>query len=184
MGDGGRPAPAGAASPQTAQCAAGQQRPRPHAPPCPPPPAAAAASAASAAAANGAPPPAAPRPSADLPKNFDPAEAEDRLYAFWEASGAFAPAPAGPKAPYTLPMPPPNVTGKLHMGHAMFVTLQDIMARYRRMAGHPTLWLPGTDHAGIATQSVVEKQLEAAGGSRGAMGRDAFVARVWDWKRE
>jgi len=70
------------------------------------------------------------------------------------------------------------------MGHAMFVTLQDIMARYRRMAGHPTLWLPGTDHAGIATQSVVEKQLEAAGGSRGAMGREAFVQRVWDWKAE
>jgi valyl-tRNA synthetase len=137
--------------------------------------------AAASAAAAAAP---APRPSADLPKNFDPEGSEPRLYAFWQDSGLFAPDLSAPKAPYTIPMPPPNVTGKLHMGHAMFVTLQDIMARYRRMAGHPTLWLPGTDHAGIATQSVVEKQLEAAGGSRAALGREAFVQRVWDWKRE
>jgi valyl-tRNA synthetase len=81
-------------------------------------------------------------------------------------------------------MPPPNVTGKLHMGHAMFVTLQDIMVRYARMAGRRTLWLPGTDHAGIATQSVVEKQLAAAGSSRQELGRDAFVERVWAWKGE
>ena len=133
---------------------------------------------------SGTPAPA-PRPRAELPKNFDPEEGEARLYAFWEASGHFAPNLAAPKAPYTLPMPPPNVTGKLHMGHAMFVTLQDIMARYRRMAGHPTLWLPGTDHAGIATQSVVEKALAAAGGpSRAELGREAFEARVWEWKEE
>ncbi|GBF93255.1 valyl-tRNA synthetase [Raphidocelis subcapitata] len=145
---------------------------------------AAAASSAAVQPAAAAEAAAAPRPTGDLPKNFDPAEAESRLYAFWQSNGWFSPDDSAPKAPYTIPMPPPNVTGKLHMGHAMFVTLQDIMARYRRMAGHPTLWLPGTDHAGIATQSVVERQVEASGGSREAMGRDAFVERVWEWKRE
>eukprot|EP00775_Hariotina_reticulata_P011961 gene11961-12104_t len=102
----------------------------------------------------------------------------------WEESGFFAPDPAAPGAPFTLPMPPPNVTGKLHMGHAMFVTLQDVIARYARMAGRKTLWLPGTDHAGIATQNVVEKQLEAEGSSRASLGRAAFEERVWQWKQE
>ena len=99
----------------------------------------------------------------DLPKNFDPRTAEARLYALWEEEGCFRPSPtsAAPLPPFTIPMPPPNVTGRLHMGHAMFVALQDVMARYRRMRGHPTLWLPGTDHAGIATQLVVEKDLAA-----------------------
>lgn len=81
-------------------------------------------------------------------------------------------------------MPPPNVTGKLHMGHAMFVTLQDIMARFHRMQGRPVLWIPGTDHAGIATQMVVERQLAEGGISKQDLGRDAFVERVWGWKEE
>ena len=88
----------------------------------------------------------------ELPKNFDPAASEERLYAWWEERGYFRPDPSAPGQPFTLSMPPPNVTGKLHMGHAMFATLQDIMVRYQRMRGRPTLWLPGTDHAGIATQ--------------------------------
>ncbi|WIA19379.1 hypothetical protein OEZ85_004004 [Tetradesmus obliquus] len=132
----------------------------------------------SAAAAAGA------RPNIQLPKNFDPAEREQQLYKWWEESGFFAPDPAATGPAFTIPMPPPNVTGKLHMGHAMFVTLQDVMARYARMAGKQTLWLPGTDHAGIATQNVVEKQLEAEGSSRAALGREAFEERVWQWKEQ
>lgn len=88
----------------------------------------------------------------------------------------------GSGEPFVVSMPPPNVTGALHMGHAMFATLQDIMARVARMQGRPTLWLPGTDHAGIATQLVVEKMLAAEGTSRGALGREAFLQRVWQWK--
>jgi len=134
-------------------------------------------------------------------KTFEPAEGEPRLYATWEAAGHFRPRddPPSGAAPFAMSMPPPNVTGRLHMGHAMFATLQDAMARGARMRGRPTLWLPGTDHAGIATQTVVEKALAAAaaqeGGGGGAqkkngaqlrkeMGRDAFVERVWSWKRE
>ena len=79
-------------------------------------------------------------------------------------------------------MPPPNVTGRLHMGHAMFVALEDIMARFQRMRGRPTLWLPGTDHAGIATQMLVERSLRADGIERKALGRDKFLERVWSWK--
>lgn len=92
------------------------------------------------------------RSKIDLPKNFDPEERESQLYSWWESSGWFQPNPNATGDPFVMPMPPPNVTGKLHMGHAMFVTLQDIMTRYARMAGRKTLWLPGTDHAGIATQ--------------------------------
>ena len=86
--------------------------------------------------------------------------------------------------PFTIAMPPPNVTGALHMGHAMFVTIQDIMARNARMRGRPTLWLPGTDHAGIATQLVVERSLEAEGLTREGVGRDEFERRTWEWKKE
>jgi hypothetical protein len=137
-------------------------------------------------AAADAAPAAPPGARAALPKNFDPAEAEGRLYAWWEARGHFAPRDAasatGP--PFTIAMPPPNVTGRLHMGHAMFVTLQDVMARFQRMRGRPTLWLPGTDHAGIATQLVVEKQLAASGRSRLELGREAFEQEVWAWKAQ
>lgn len=104
----------------------------------------------------------------------------------WEASGYFKPTEykKGEKQSYVLPMPPPNVTGGLHMGHAMFVALQDILARYHRMKGEPTLWLPGTDHAGIATQLLVERALNQEGISRYDMGRDKFLEKVWEWKGE
>ncbi len=119
-----------------------------------------------------------------LPTRFTPAEFEDSIYARWEQSGAFAPAAeAGDKPPYTIMMPPPNVTGVLHMGHALNNTMQDIVIRHRRMAGYDALWLPGTDHAGIATQAVVEKQLLADEGvTREEIGREAFLGKVWDWK--
>ncbi|MBU4136879.1 MAG: class I tRNA ligase family protein, partial [Alphaproteobacteria bacterium] len=124
-----------------------------------------------------------------LDKTFDPTAAEPRLYAMWEDSGLFAPRDARPTDgaadAYSIVIPPPNVTGSLHIGHALNNTLQDILARYHRMRGKAVLWLPGTDHAGIATQMVVERQLAAAGNvSRRDMGRDAFVAKVWEWKAE
>jgi valyl-tRNA synthetase len=118
-----------------------------------------------------------------LDKTFDPTAAEPRLYAMWEDSGVFAPKTDGAAEAYSIVIPPPNVTGSLHIGHALNNTLQDILARYHRMTGKAVLWLPGTDHAGIATQMVVERQLAAAGNiGRRDMGRDAFVARVWEWK--
>ena len=124
-----------------------------------------------------------------LDKTFDPTAAEPRLYAMWEDSGLFAPrdvsATDGAADAYSIVIPPPNVTGSLHIGHALNNTLQDILARYHRMRGKAVLWLPGTDHAGIATQMVVERQLAAAGNvSRREMGREAFLAKVWEWKAE
>lgn len=120
----------------------------------------------------------------ELPKNFNPGESEEKLYAWWEREGYFKPDKNADGKPFVMSMPPPNVTGKLHMGHAMFVTLQDIMARFHRMRGRPTLWLPGTDHAGIATQMVVEKMLSAEGKNRREMGREKFEAEVWNWKAQ
>lgn len=124
-----------------------------------------------------------------LDKTFDPKSAEPRLYAMWEDSGLFAPRAAtatdGAADAYSIVIPPPNVTGSLHIGHALNNTLQDILARYHRMKGKAVLWLPGTDHAGIATQMVVERQLAAAGNiGRREMGREAFVDKVWEWKAE
>jgi valyl-tRNA synthetase len=124
-----------------------------------------------------------------LDKTFDPQSAEPRLYAMWEDSGLFAPRAAtatdGAADAYSIVIPPPNVTGSLHIGHALNNTLQDILARYHRMKGKAVLWLPGTDHAGIATQMVVERQLAAAGNAgRREMGREAFVDKVWEWKAE
>ena len=107
-----------------------------------------------------------------LDKTFDPAAAEPRLYGAWESSGAFAPTddPAAP--PFSIVIPPPNITGQLHIGHALNGTLQDVLTRFARMRGRAALWLPGTDHAGIATQMVVERQLAAEGNmSRRDMGR-------------
>ncbi|CAG9467326.1 unnamed protein product [Pedinophyceae sp. YPF-701] len=129
-----------------------------------------------------------PKPSTrpDLPKNFEPSREQD-LYRWWEESGMFRPeqAPAAPDAaPFVVSMPPPNVTGKLHMGHAMFVTLEDVLVRFNRMRGKRALWVPGTDHAGIATQMVVEKLLAQEGTSRREVGRAAFTERVWDWRGE
>src|SRR5271155_5318014 len=119
-----------------------------------------------------------------LDKNFAPAHAEPRLYAGWESSGAFAADPRANAEPFTIMIPPPNVTGSLHMGHALTFTVQDTLIRWRRMQGRDTLWQPGTDHAGIATQMVVERLLGQQGSSRQAIGRDAFTARVWEWKAE
>lgn len=117
-------------------------------------------------------------------KYFDFKTVEREVYEWWEASGYFKPSTDERRKPFVLPMPPPNVTGYLHMGHAMFVALQDIMARFQRMRGRATLYLPGTDHAGIATQLLVERAVVAEGGSRVAMGRDRFLERVWAWKNE
>ncbi|KAL6786011.1 TSV1 [Auxenochlorella protothecoides x Auxenochlorella symbiontica] len=123
------------------------------------------------------------RSKVELPKSFDPVASEEKIYSWWESSGHFEPAAPTPgEAPFTMAMPPPNVTGKLHMGHAMFVTLQDVLARYNRLRGRPVLWLPGTDHAGIATQMAVEKQLAAEGLTREGLGRAEFERRVWAWK--
>jgi valyl-tRNA synthetase len=121
-----------------------------------------------------------------IDKNYDSAATEARLYDRWEKSGAFACDVKSVKTPYTVMMPPPNVTGSLHMGHALTFTLQDILVRYQRMRGKDVLWQPGTDHAGIATQMVVERQLAASGKneSRREMGREAFLKRVWEWKTE
>ena len=116
-------------------------------------------------------------------KSFSPADIESRIYATWEASGYFAPSGRGPG--YSIVIPPPNVTGTLHMGHAFQDTIMDALIRHRRMQGFDTLWQPGTDHAGIATQMMVERQLKAEGGpTRQELGREAFTQRVWCWKKE
>ncbi|WP_269716407.1 valine--tRNA ligase [Caulobacter sp. NIBR2454] len=120
-----------------------------------------------------------------LEKTFDPKTVEPRLYEAWEASGAFKPTDDPNAEPFSIVIPPPNVTGSLHIGHALNNTLQDVLTRFHRMRGKAALWLPGTDHAGIATQMVVERQLAAEGNtSRRDMGRDAFIERVWKWKAE
>jgi valyl-tRNA synthetase len=117
-----------------------------------------------------------------MDKSYSPLDIERRIYERWESSGLFA--PAGDGAGYCIVIPPPNVTGTLHMGHAFQDTIMDALTRYHRMRGEATLWQPGTDHAGIATQMVVERQLEGEGSSRAALGRDAFIERVWKWKGE
>src|ERR1700692_5159647 len=117
-----------------------------------------------------------------MDKAFSPADIESRIYAHWEASGYFA--PSGRGSAYSIVIPPPNVTGTLHMGHAFQDTIMDALIRYHRMRGFDTLWQPGTDHAGIATQMVVERQLSAQGLNRLELGRDAFVERIWQWKEE
>ena len=117
-----------------------------------------------------------------MDKNFSPADIEGRWYDHREANGYFAPSGEGPA--FCITIPPPNVTGTLHMGHGFQQAIMDALVRYQRMRGHNTLWQVGTDHAGIATQMVVERQLESEGSSREALGREAFTERVWDWKAE
>jgi valyl-tRNA synthetase len=117
-----------------------------------------------------------------MDKAYSPADIESRIYAKWETSGYFAPSGRGPS--YSIVIPPPNVTGTLHMGHAFQDTIMDALIRHRRMQGFDTLWQPGTDHAGIATQMVVERQLNAAGQSRVDLGREAFIERIWKWKEQ
>jgi valyl-tRNA synthetase len=119
----------------------------------------------------------------ELPKTFDPAQIEARWYARWESEGLFRPA-RDDAEPWTIVMPPPNVTGSLHIGHALDVTMQDILTRHARLQGKDALWVVGTDHAGIATQMVVERNLESQGVKRADMGRDAFVEHVWEWKAQ
>src|ERR1700749_103465 len=119
-----------------------------------------------------------------LDKTYNPGEVEEDLYARWEKAGDFAAHPDSGKRPYVIMMPPTNVTGSLHIGHALTFTLQDILIRYRRMTGRDALWQPGTDHAGMATQMVVERLLATEGKDRRRMGREAFLERVWQWKAE
>ena len=119
-----------------------------------------------------------------LEKTYRPAEVEASLYREWETSGEFAASPGSSAKPFTIMMPPPNVTGSLHMGHALNMSLQDILVRYNRRRGRDALWQPGMDHAGIATQNVVERQLAGEGKTRHDLGRAGFVDRVWTWKAE
>jgi len=119
----------------------------------------------------------------ELAKSFEPHAIEAKWYPLWESRGVFAPSFAPGAAPYCIQLPPPHVTGTLHMGHAFQHTLMDVLIRYHRMRGDNTLWQVGTDHAGIATQIVVEQQLKVEGKSRHDLGREAFVERVWDWKK-
>jgi len=119
-----------------------------------------------------------------LAKTYDPKSIEANWYETWLDSGHFACAPDSSATPYTIMMPPPNVTGSLHMGHALTFTLQDLLIRYHRMAGRDTLWQPGTDHAGIATQMVVERQLAEKNINRRDLGREGFVEKIWEWKAE
>jgi valyl-tRNA synthetase len=119
-----------------------------------------------------------------LQKSYEPAEVEARWYKFWEENGLFHADPHSDKPPYSLVIPPPNVTGALHMGHALNNTLQDVLCRFKRLTGHEVLWMPGTDHAGIATQNVVERQLASEDLTRHDLGREQFIDRVWQWREE
>jgi valyl-tRNA synthetase len=119
-----------------------------------------------------------------LTKNFEPAAVEPRLYDLWEKAGAFAADPASSAQPFVIMIPPPNVTGSLHIGHALTMSVQDMLTRWRRMQGRDALWQPGTDHAGIATQMVVERLLATQGQDRREMGREAFLKHVWEWKAQ
>ena len=119
-----------------------------------------------------------------LSKVYEPKEVEGRIYAMWEQGGYFRARPGIGKKPFTIVMPPPNVTGQLHMGHAMDATLQDILIRFKRMQGYEALWVPGVDHAGIATQIKVEEELRKENLTRYDLGREKFLERVWDWKRK
>ena len=132
-------------------------------------------------------------PAADFPfaelgsmdKAYDFASVETPIYKWWESSGNFRPSNKKGADPFTIVMPPPNVTGSLHLGHALESAIQDAMVRWRRMQGYSTLWLPGTDHAGIATQMVVERDLmQKEEITRHTLGREKFVERIWDWKEE
>jgi valyl-tRNA synthetase len=117
-----------------------------------------------------------------MDKSYEPAAFETKWYAFWENGGYFK--PSGQGEPYTIMLPPPNVTGTLHMGHAFQHTLMDTLIRYHRMRGRDTLWQMGTDHAGIATEMVVARNLARDNLTRDGLGREAFIGKVWEWKQE
>ena len=120
----------------------------------------------------------------NLAKNYNPKEFEDRIYDLWESKGLFTPKRDPDKTPFTIVMPPPNITGQLHMGHALDHTLQDVLTRYKRLQGYSALWLPGSDHASIATEVKVVEKLREEGIEKEDLGRDKFLERVWDWKKE
>ncbi len=119
-----------------------------------------------------------------MDKTYEPSSVEPRIYRWWEEQGYFKPRESAQGTPFVISMPPPNVTGELHLGHALTATMEDIMIRYHRMRGVPTLWVPGSDHAGIATQVMVERELRREGTDRYALGREAFIERVWAWKEQ
>jgi len=125
-----------------------------------------------------------PNDTVDIPKTYNPREVEDRWYQEWINQDYFDANVSRDKKPFTIVIPPPNVTAALHMGHAYNNTIQDIFIRWRRKQGYETLWLPGTDHAGIATQNVVEKELQRKKKTRFDLGREAFVERVWQWREQ
>ena len=120
----------------------------------------------------------------ELDKAYNPKEVESKIYKFWEEKGLFNAEVDPKKKPYCIVIPPPNITGILHMGHALNNTIQDILIRFKRMQGHQALWLPGTDHAGIATQNVVERKLAGSGKKRHDLGREEFIKEVWKWQKE
>src|SRR5512147_1551179 len=122
--------------------------------------------------------------SPELPKTYDPKSVEEKWYGFWTEKKYFHADENAVGDAFSIVIPPPNVTGSLHIGHALNSTLQDILVRWMRMTGRNTLWVPGTDHAGIATQNVVERQLAKENIDRHALGREAFVEKVWEWKKE
>ncbi|MFA6549013.1 MAG: valine--tRNA ligase [Candidatus Margulisiibacteriota bacterium] len=121
--------------------------------------------------------------TAEIPKVYNPSEVEQKWYKIWEESGFFKPDPKAEKS-FSIVIPPPNITGSLHMGHALNNAIQDLLIRYKRMQGFKTLWVPGTDHAGIATQNVVERELKKEGKRKEDLGREKFVEKVWEWKKE
>ena len=125
-----------------------------------------------------------PENTTGFSKSYDPGCVEEKWCSFWEKGMFFVADVHSSRPPYVIVIPPPNVTGSLHIGHMLVYTLHDIVVRWRRMKGFNTLWLPGTDHAGIATQNVVERQLAAEGKTRHDLGREAFEKRVWEWKEK
>jgi len=120
----------------------------------------------------------------EMSRTYDPQNTEERLYEFWEERGYFTPEIDWDREPFTIVIPPPNITGELHHGHAMFIAFEDLMIRYHRMRGEPTLWLPGSDHAGISTQNVVERELAKEGLTRDDVGREKFEEMLWEWREE
>lgn len=120
----------------------------------------------------------------DFPKKYTPKDFENRIYSHWENSGAFQPSEGTTKKSFYIPMPPPNVTSVLHVGHSVMLTLEDIMTRYHRMIGDSTLLLPGTDHAGISTQVKVEEKLAKKGIDKASLSREEFLQACWDWNYE
>ena len=120
----------------------------------------------------------------ELNKTYNPSEVEDELYEFWSNNGFFKAKIDKNKKPFTIVMPPPNITGKLHMGHALDETLQDTIIRFKRMQGFSTLWIPGTDHASIATEAKIVQKMREEGISKEEIGREEFLKRAWQWKKE